>query len=128
MAAWSIAAVATLPLVQHPTEHLVGPPHRGGGSTPTRDERENLLGVCGRNDCAPPRPDIGELAERDLERDGHLVEAIDRDRLLTALHFTDELATERGAVAQPPLAEAPLLPKLSHTLPEELSDVWDGTV
>src|SRR2546426_8486433 len=95
---------------------------------PARDEREDLLRVLRRDDRAPPRSDVGQGPERHRERHRHLVEAVDRDRLLAALDLPNELAAERRAVAQPLLAEAAVLPQLAQALPQELSDVRNGAV
>src|SRR2546422_4823193 len=44
-------------------------------------------------------------SQRDLERDRHPVQAVDRDRLLAALDLSDELAGETGAITQPLLTD-----------------------
>src|SRR6267143_2968075 len=64
------------------------------------------LGVLAGYHRLPARLDVGELAERHLERDRHPVQAVDRDRFLAALDLTDELAAERRPFAQPLLTEA----------------------
>ena len=48
---------------------------------------EDLLGVIAFGLLAH----VGEVAERDFERNGDGVEAVERDGLLAALHLADEL-------------------------------------
>src|SRR5262245_58795639 len=93
-------------------------------SPPTRHEREDLLRVLARHGRRLVRPHVRELAQRDLERDRHPIEAVDRDRLLAALDLADELPGEAGAVAQPLLAEGALLAERSQPLPQELPHVF----
>ena len=91
---------------------------------PAHDEGEDFLGVWAR-DTGTRR--TGEVAERDTQGDGDLVQAVDRDRLFTALHLADEFATEGRQAPQASLAETSLLAQFSHTLTEELPDVRHGS-
>src|ERR1700756_261780 len=91
---------------------------------PARDEREDLLRVLARHGRRLVGPHVRELAQRDLERDRHPIEAVDRDRLLAALDLADELAGEAGAITQPLLAEGALLAERPQPLPQELPHVF----
>ena len=83
---------------KHRAERLVGPTHVDRAVL-AQEEGEDLFGVLARDRGARPRPDIREMPERNLEGEGDPIEAIDRDRFLTALNLTDELATECRALA-----------------------------
>jgi len=73
-----------------------------------QDERHDLLGVAVRH-AAPRHPDIGEDGERHSEGDGHLVEAVNRDRFLPALNLADELAAQLGPLTERLLTEPTML-------------------
>src|SRR5256886_12621448 len=92
---------------------------------PGRDEREDLLGLLAGHRGGLVA-DVGEVAERDLEGGGDVVQAVERDRSLATLDLADELPAQAGTVAQPLLAEQPLLPEGAQALSQELSDVLDG--
>src|SRR5574341_59138 len=109
---------------EHRAEHVVSLANVLRAA-PARHEREDLLGVLGR-DCGGLVADVGEVAQRDFQGDGHVVEAVDRDRLLTALDLADELAAQAGALAETFLAQEALLAEGAETLAQELSDVLDG--
>jgi hypothetical protein len=68
------------------------------------------------------------MAKRNPEHNRHLVEAVDRDRLVAAFYLADELAAKRRSFTQLVLIETTLLAQRAETLPEELSDVGDGTI
>jgi hypothetical protein len=76
----------------------------------------------------PSCPNIGQVTERHLEGHRHPVEAVDRDRLSTALDLADELAAESGSFAKPFLAERALFAQGAEALAEEFSDVFDGAL
>src|SRR6266851_3286434 len=78
---------------EHRPEHVVGLANVLGTS-PTGDEREDLFRFLGRDRLLLVGTDVGEVAQRHLERDGDAIEAVDRDRLLAALDFADELAAQ----------------------------------
>src|SRR2546430_534067 len=94
---------------------LLGPPTG-------RDEREDLLGLLTRHRGGLVA-DVGEVAEWDLEGGGDVVQAVERDRLLATLDLADELPAQAGTVAQPLLAEQPLLPEGAEALSQELSEI-----
>src|SRR6266850_6228951 len=94
---------------------------------PPRDEREDLLGLLGRYGAVLVA-DVGEITQRNLERDRYAVETVDRDRLFPALDLADELPAESGAFAEPFLAERALFAQGAETLTEEFSDVFDGAL
>ena len=87
-------------------------------------ERQDLLGVLGRHTPAGC-PDIREDPEGNPERDRDPVEAVDRNRLLPALHLPDELAAQGRALAEHGLAELSPLAQLADALAEKLPDVRD---
>src|SRR5205809_2015899 len=97
---------------------LVGAPAGG-------DEREDLLGLLAGHRGGLV-PDVGEVAERDLEGGGDVVEAVERDRLLTPFDLADELSAETGALPESLLAERSLLPEGAQALSQELPDVLHG--
>src|SRR5437773_4250657 len=66
---------------------------------PGRDEREDLLGLLAGHRGGLVA-DVGEVAERDLEGGGDVVQAVERDRFLAALDLTDELPAQAGALAE----------------------------
>src|SRR5467141_344139 len=68
-------------------------------------------------------PHVRQLTQRDLERDRHPVQAVDGDRLLTALDLADELARQPPAITQPLLAPTALLAQGPHPLPQEFPHV-----
>src|SRR6266850_1589804 len=89
------------------------------GPPPAGDEREDLFGLLARH----RGPHIRQLTQRDLERDRHPVQAVDGDRLLSALDLADELARQARAITQPPLTESALLAQGPHPLPQEFPHV-----
>src|SRR3989442_10231094 len=89
------------------------------------DEREDLLGLLAGHRGGLVA-DVGEVAERDLEGRGNVVQAVERDRLLAPLDLADELSAPVGALAQPLLAERPLLPEGAQALSPKLPDVLHG--
>src|SRR5262245_4448786 len=104
-------------------QHAVGAPDLLG-PPPARHEREDLLRVLAGHGRRLVGPHVRELAQRDLERDRHPIQAVDRDRLLAALDLADELSGEAGAVPQPFLAEGALLAERSQPLSQELPHVF----
>src|SRR5215470_18872069 len=72
-------------------------------AAPPRDERVDLLGLLGRHGAVLVA-DVGEVAQRNPERDRYVVETVEGDRLLAALDFADELAAEPGFLAESFLA------------------------
>src|SRR5262245_35174855 len=94
---------------------------------PSRDEREDLLGLLGRHGAVLVA-DVGEIAQRHLERDRHAVETVDGDGLLAALDLADEFPAESGSFAESFLAERALFAEGAKTLTEEFSDVFDGAL
>src|SRR2546425_4500054 len=94
---------------------------------PSRDQREDLLGLFGRHGAVLVA-DVGELAQRNLERDRHAVETIDGNRLLAALDLADEFPAETGPLAEAFLAERALFAQGAQTLTEKIPDVLDGAV
>src|SRR5207302_971942 len=85
----------------------------------------DLLGLFGRHG-AVLIADVGELAQRNLERDRHAVETIDGNRLLAALDLADEFPAEPGPLAETFLAERALFAQGAQTLTEKFPDVFDG--
>jgi len=79
------------------------------GPPPAGDERKDLFRLLARHRGRLVGPHVRELTQRDLERDRHPIEAVNRDRLLTALDLADELSGEAGAITQPLLAVTALL-------------------
>src|SRR6266850_1867576 len=110
---------------EHRLQHLVGAADFLGAA-PVADEREDALGVLARHAGRLVGAHVGELAQRNVERDRDVVEAVDRDRLLAALHLADELAAEAGALAEPLLAQAVLLAQGAQPLAEEFAHMLDG--
>src|SRR6266852_1549701 len=96
-------------------------------TSPPRDEREDLLGLLGRH-RALLVADVGEVAQRNFERDRDTVEAVDGDRLLAALDLADELPAEPRPFAESFLAERALFAQGAEPLTEEFSDVFDGAL
>src|SRR5207245_4677431 len=94
---------------------------------PSRDQREDLLGLFGRHGAVLVA-DVGELAQRNLERDRHAVETIDGNRLLAALDLADEFPAETGPLAEAFLAERALFAQGAQTLTEKFPDVFDGAL
>src|SRR5437870_13284696 len=78
-------------LAEHRPQHVVGLADVLG-TPPAGDEREDLFCFLAGDRLLLVRADVGQVAQRHLERDRHAVEAVDRDRLLTALDLADELA------------------------------------
>src|SRR5262249_58620883 len=74
-----------------------------GLRTASRDEHDDLRSLFGRHGVLVG--DVGEVAQGNVERDRHVVETIDGDRLLPALDLADELPTEPGCLAEALLAE-----------------------
>src|SRR6266403_2097897 len=89
------------------------------GPPPDGNEREDLFGLLARH----RGPHVRQLTQRDLERDRHPVQAVDGDRLLSALDLADELARQARPISQPPLAETALLAQGPHPLPQEFPHV-----
>src|SRR5438128_8839959 len=90
---------------------------------PSRDQREDLLGLFGRHGAVLVA-DVGEIAQGNLERDRHAVETVDRNRLLPALDLADEFPAESGSFAKSFLAERALFAKGAKALTEEFSDMF----
>src|SRR5437867_9567422 len=89
-------------------------------------QRENLLGVLAGRDRAPAGADVGQEAQGDFERHRDVIEAVDGNRLLSALDLADELTGESGERAQSFLAQCTLLAQRTQTLAEKFPDVSDG--
>src|SRR4029453_303938 len=70
-----------------------------------RDQGKNFLSLFGWDRSGPVGPHVGKLAQRNLERHRHVIQAVNRDRFFATFHFTDELAAETGPLAQPLLAQ-----------------------
>src|SRR5438105_516611 len=85
------------------------------------EERQQLLGVLARHRRAIRRR-VRQRPERNLERSGDPVEAVDRDRFLAALDFADEFAAEPGVPAEGALTPPPLLAERAEPLAEELPE------
>src|SRR4051794_4500940 len=100
---------------EHRLQHLVGAADLLGAAA-VADQREDALGVLGRYPGRLVGTDVGQLTQRNVERDGDVIEAVDRDRFLSALHLADELAAEPGAVTQPLLAQPVLLAQGAQAL------------
>src|SRR5262249_42584207 len=96
-------------------------------TTPSRDQREDLLGFFGRHGAVLVA-DVGQITQRNLERDRHTIETVDRDRLLAAFDFADEFSAESGSFAESFLAERALFAKGAEALAEEFPDVLDGAL
>ena len=103
------------------SEHAVGPCARTLRPPAAGDEGKDLLGLRARHLLLALGSDVGQFAQGNLEGHRHVIEAVDGDRLFAALHLTDELAAEPGALAQPLLAQPPLLAQGPQTLAEEFS-------
>src|SRR6267143_116962 len=91
---------------------------------PPRHEREDLLGVF-RGDRCVLVAHVSQIPEWHSEGRRDVVEAVDRDGLLTALHLADELPAQASALAEALLAEQPLLAEGPQALSEEFPDVLD---
>src|SRR5262245_435597 len=96
-------------------------------SPSARDESEDFLGFLGGNGAALVA-DVGEIAEGHLERDRDAVEAVDGDGFFAALDLADEFSAEPRALAEPFLAERPLLAECPQTLPQKPPHVLDGAL
>src|SRR6266446_5862914 len=88
-----------------------------------RHEREDLLRLAIVHGPRSVEPDVGQRGQRHVERDGHSVEAVDRDRLLAALDLADELPAEVRSVAESLLTETPLLTQRAQPLTEKASNL-----
>src|SRR5438876_576855 len=91
------------------------------GRAVLHEERQQLLGVLARHRRAIRRR-VRQRPERNLERSGNPVEAVDRDRFLAALDLADEFAAEPGVPAQGALTPPPLLAEGAEPLAEELPE------
>src|SRR2546426_7977345 len=112
---------------EHRLQHLVGAAHLFG-LPPVADQREDPLGVLDGHAGRLVGPDVGELTQRNVEGDRHVIEAVDGDRFLAALDLADELAAEAGALTQSFLAQAVLLAQGAQPLPEELAHMLDRSL
>src|SRR5438132_6582103 len=88
-----------------------------------RHEREDLLRLAIVHGPPAVEPDVGQRGQRHVERDGHPVEAVDRNRLLAALDLADELPAEVRPVAESLLTETPLLTQGAQPLTEKASNL-----
>src|SRR4030095_9267020 len=111
---------------EHRAQDVVGLAHVFR-TPPSRNEREDLLSILGR-DGAVLVTDVGEIAQRNLERDRHAIETVDGNRLLTALDLADELPPEAGPLAETFLAERALFAQSAEALTEKFPDVFDGAL
>src|SRR5262249_39486775 len=91
----------------------------------SRDERDDLLGLFGRHGLLVA--DISEIEQGNPERDRHVVETGEGDRLLAALDLADEPPAAAGFLAAPGLVARALYALSTETLPEDFSDVRFGT-
>src|SRR5947207_6020197 len=66
---------------EHRLQDLVGAADVIGAAA-VADQREDALGVLGRHAGRLVGANVGQLAQGNVERDGDVVEAVDRDRFL----------------------------------------------
>src|ERR1043166_5282328 len=111
---------------EHRLQHLVGAADVLGAAA-VAHQREDALGVLARYAGRLVSPHVGELAQRNVEGDGDVIEDVDRDGFLTALDLADDLAAQAGALAEPLLAQSMLLAQRAQALAEELAHVLDGS-
>src|SRR5712692_1894873 len=88
------------------------------------DERQHSLGVLRRHAVARPA-DVCQEIERDAEGDRYPVQAVDRNRLLTALDLADELPGQARALPEDGLAQVEALAQDAQPLSEERAHVRD---
>jgi hypothetical protein len=90
------------------------------------DEGEDLLNLGMGPSRAPSRADVREVAEGDAEGDGHVIEAVHRDRLVPPLHLAEELSAQARAQTETMLAQTAVLAEAAQSLTEIFADVLHG--